>query len=1357
MSITHSAGAISVSTGGVGIKAEVGAARQEANAMHADYVAPMNAGLAKIAVTGGSVTSKGNAVQAVNYEAGSVEISVSRGVALTSTHGHGIEAWLADVGNTAGTITVTNAATIAAGTTVDGPRHGISVYRAAGSGDVEVTNSGTVTASGYGIFAVAKGAGGDVEVTNSGEIGTAGDRVVRGIFSSHEGTSGSLMVTNSGAIKTNGEGIFAKTTGKDGSGADAGVTVAHSAGAIESADERGIKAHVGEARQETDADRDGYVAPRNKGLVKVEVTGGSIESKWEPIQAFNYEAGSVEISVSKGVTLTSEHGHGIVAGLTDVGNANGTITVNNAGTIRAPRHGLTFAVEAGSGDMTVTNSGALEVDGSGIFVVGRRTATGDMTVTNSGAIGKEDARAFGGIFASHDSAGATGAVEVANSGDIMAKYYGILAQTKFQDVDGAKDGVTVTHSAGAINVADDAAVNSDKQGIVARVGNWRQETDAGHGDYVAPKNKGLVKIDVTGGSIAAKGSAVEGANYEAGSVEINVFRGVTLTSTHEHGIEADLRDVGNAGGTIAITQAGTVSAGGNGISAKVARVSAADEERTASARPLIDVAWTGTFTALEGKRGSPRNVALAVEAAAVEAVRGQREEEGRIRFAQGSAGIDAGVMKWKTFMRPVSEGDDPGAFADKAAQDALFAADADAATKARAAAIVAQFRSVLANEALGTIPGAAAIDDDDDGSYSDDELVAYLSEDDDARRTLLRNVLAQSFTEREVAVFRAVISGGDVEAALAAAPASYTDAWKDGVRELLKNHNVGNVRIAVNGGSIVSRGDGIRAYYGLPHENNGTIAVTVAEGASVIGGAAGIYVSGAGTGLRVEKKYTSQDIQNANEDLLPDAQVTLEDHLNQVVRVQGTVTGGTDAAVHLDGGGALIVTGAGKLVAGSSGLAVLVNDPGPAVIYIDGEVTGGEGPEDAPAPAAVHLTGGGSVTIGLTGRVRAGGAMRAIGGSDDAPPVAVIIHTESPVDTLSPEQAREGLGRVEGGFGPGIPEITFAEFEDGAPTGFTEKGLLPVDDEQGTVDLRGLRFSCDGAADGRCRLYEALPSILLAMNGLPTYGERTSAARDGTGAWARVETAGGEWTADRSTRAKVAYDYGRHGVRTGADVAVGENARLGASVHGFRGDAKVASSGEAKLWGMGAGVHATTALDGFYADAQAAATWYEVDLKSPIHGPLKNEAKGRGYAVGVEVGRRVPASDGVSVTPRVGLAWSDVSLKDFTDGTGSGAEVSVKAAESLTGRVGASVEAETGDGLRLFGSVDVTHEFSEETEAAVSGTALKASAERTTVRVGVGGSLDLGNGASLRGSAGYAVGGGGNRAFSGGLGMAVRF
>ena len=131
----------------------MGAARQEADATHGDYVAPLNAGLAKVEVTRGSeegsvtpIAAKGGAIQAMNYEAGSVEVSVSEGVTLTSSHGHGIEAALTDVGNTSGTITVTNAAAIKAGTDAAGPRHGITVRRAAGSGDVSVTNTGAVEA-----------------------------------------------------------------------------------------------------------------------------------------------------------------------------------------------------------------------------------------------------------------------------------------------------------------------------------------------------------------------------------------------------------------------------------------------------------------------------------------------------------------------------------------------------------------------------------------------------------------------------------------------------------------------------------------------------------------------------------------------------------------------------------------------------------------------------------------------------------------------------------------------------------------------------------------------------------------------------------------------------------------------------------------------------------------------------------------------------------------------------------------------------------------------------------------------------------------------------------------------------------
>ena len=1336
--ITHSAGAIAV-TGGIGILAHVGAARQEADTEHDDYVAPLNAGLAKVSVTGGSVTARGSAVEAINYEAGSVEVRVSSGVTLASTQGYGIEARLTDAGNTAGTITVANAAAITAGTAATGGdadtavvRHGIAVNRDAGSGDVSVTNSGAIAATGDGVSAVARGGGGALSVTNSGALGTAAARVGRGIFASHEGAgrAGAVTVTSSGAIASTGAGIFARTIGKDAAGANAGAAVTHSAGAIASADGRGIKVYVGERRQESDTSHDDYVAPRNTGLAKVEVTGGSISSKWEPIEAFNHEGGSIEVRVSPGVALTSTHGHGIRGALTDAGAAGGGVTVDNAGTIRAPKAGITFAISAGSGD---------------------------ISVTNSGAIGKADARATHGIFVSHDGAGATGAVEVTNRGDIHATDRGILAQTKFLDADGARDGATVTHSAGTINVTNPALVDGDQTGIVARVGNWRREREPDHDDYVAPKNTGAVRIDVTGGLIVAKGSAVEGANYEAGGVAIEIAKGVTLRSTHEHAVEADLRDVGNAGGTIGVTQAGTIAAWADGVSAKVTRM----DPVTAPDTPVIDIVWTGTFTAVEGEGGGVPNVARAVGAAQGR----QAVEAAGIRFAHassGGAGIDAGVMKWQAFMRPVSEGDDPGEFADAAAVTALFADGADAATKARAAAIVTRFRSVLADESLGTIPGADAIDADDDDAYSDAEIVAYLSEDDAARRTLLRNILTQSFTEHEMAVFRAVLTDGDVEAALAAAPDSYGDAWKAGVRALLARRNDGNISIAMNGGSIVSSGDGIRAFFGRTHDDNGAIRITVAEGASVTGGVAGIYAENAGHGLRIAKKYTSPAVQARNENLGPDDLVTFPKHHDQIVEVHGTVTGGTDAAVHLAGGGALILGKTGKLVAGSSGRAVLVNHPGPAVIRIDGEATGGEG-----APAAVHLTGGGSVAVGLDGSVRASGADAAIRG--DNMPTAVVVETGETVSGLTQEGAAKALARIEGGIvGDGVErKVIIAGVEDGVATGHARD--LPLDDE-GEPVLDGLpkagadeptpppapmpaEFSCAAAEDGRCRLYEALPSVLLAMNALPTRDERLAAARDGRGSWARVETARGKWKADSSTQTGVAYDHRRHGVRVGLDFPAGENSGVGASVHGFRGSATTrAMAGlthEVELSGMGLGAHATTTADDIYVDAQAAVTWFDATLTSSTHGVLEDGAEGLGWALGLEAGRRVALDDGLSVTPRAGLGWSQATLDDFTDEVDD-TRVSLKDAQSLTGRAGLGVEASGGEGVRLSGSVDAMHEFADETQVDVMGSALMASGPATSVRFGLDGAFALADSAQLRAAASYTASGSDTHVWGGG-------
>ena len=138
----------------------------------------------------------------------------------------------------------------------------------------------------------------------------------------------------------------------------------------------------------------------------------------------------------------------------------------------------------------------------------------------------------------------------------------------------------------------------------------------------------------------------------------------------------------------------------------------------------------------------------------------------------------------------------------------------------------------------------------------------------------------------------------------------------------------------------------------------------------------------------------------------------------QYVTVHGTVRGGTDAAVHLAGGGVLLVGETGKVLAGSSGVGVLVNDPGVAHVHVEGEVRGAEG-EGA---AAVHLTGGGSVRVSETGRVLANGADHAIRADDpdgDTPAAKVVLVLGTSVgvednDGVAREDVQSLLERVKG-------------------------------------------------------------------------------------------------------------------------------------------------------------------------------------------------------------------------------------------------------------------------------------------------------------------------------------------------------
>ena len=316
-----------------------------------------------------------------------------------------------------------------------------------------------------------------------------------------------------------------------------------------------------------------------------------------------------------------------------------------------------------------------------------------------------------------------------------------------------------------------------------------------------------------------------------------------------------------------------------------------------------------------------------------------------------------------------------------------------------------------------------------------------------------------------------------------------------------------------------------------------------------------------------------------------------------------------------------------------------------------------------------------------------------------------------------------------------------------------------------------------GGARAEARIYGALPSLMLGLNGLPTYHDRLDAHRWATGPWSRLEAQGGQWKAESATPAAVgiAYDYTRYGARAGLELTRGrcECESVGISVHYRHGTAEV-SDPLARITASGFGIGISGArrfdggtYDGIYVDAQLAASWYEAETESlrelftaGIVG-LKTGAAGFGYAAALEVGRALmldmAGTDGLTVTPRGRIEHSRVQMTDFVDAEDN--RVTVDGSRSLTGRVGVRVEAvPAGRGnSRLYGAVDVEGALRTQTEATVSGTPLGAKAPATGARVELGWTREQSDGRYVvRGSAHYATAGAGG-GYGGTLRLKLRF
>ncbi len=1174
----------------------------------------------------------------------------------------------------------------------------------------------------------------------------------------------------------------------------------------------------------------------------------------------------------------------------ETGGTNAATTITNTGAIFSGvgnaaatgsyvdrPHGI-YHLQGGTqmtGSVVVVNSGDITLGGAYTGILLNKWGAGVMSLDNSGdiaAVAGQTARQGIQFNYNYWNNRSTAAVTLTNSGDITASEFGI----RLKKLSGGDVALT---NRGAITVTGDAATNEGHAIYLVDnfiVGDGRTYAQSGHGvaaGDVTIVNEGALRSKNHALYVFRPASTANGDDLEltnSGDVvsedgdgirldwgaegDVTFANGGTSTTSANvsgrwHGIY-----VGKAARIDFDQTAGTITSGRTGVTLQVTRESAMGDTRSADGDgnhvPAIDVAWTGgnvargTATDDQGRfRAATAAQVLAFdrESAAGKAV------EGTLHYG-GAAGIEAHALSWRDVAAQAAKGDDPGEIANNAAQmNLLSTTHADS----RRAAILAQFRAALGNDeiavaapiltAIGTTATTAA------SQLTDTQIVTYLSTDNGATRTLLRNVLAQGLSDDEKAILRAVATNDGVDAALTAAgfsdDASDPNDYWSLVKALLDRHNLDDIRVSMTAGSIDSRGDGIRAYYATPNDNNGGISVTIGAGVTVTGAKAGVHVANAGEGLRIRKRYAPKAIRElagnaaaGEDDLIAIGSLNAAGDaietpwLNQLVEVAGTVTGGTDAAVHLSGGGAVLVLEGGEVLAGSSGVGILVNDPGPALVHVGGEVKGGAGGD-----AAVHLTGGGSVIVGPNGKVQANGADHAIRGGGDA--ATTLTLATDRVITYQEDAAEAKNARVEGSI-PGVEAVRFREHRDGVFTGYrtplmvTDDGMLNTGElpprpcppdapvrgadgvcgtgDGGSGDPMGPgtdpgtdpgtgpgtgpgtdpgtgpgdpgtgpgtdpgtggpgaptpTFSCEDVekdGDRRCRLYEALPSMLLAMNRLPTWAERMSAARDAHGGWAQVAAARGEWRAKKATSpGRLAYDHRRSVGRAGVDLLAGENGRLGASVHGLRGKAEMAGVGEVELDGVGAGLSAAWLAGRFYAEAQAQMTSYDVDVKSHTHGKMsKKNVHGAGYALGVEVGGRLPVG-GASVTPRAGVAWSRVELAAFTDMERAGGpwrvRVPMEDASGVTGRLGATLEAAAGSSGRLFGSLDVEQGFSDETTVRVGREALRTEARATSLRLEAGGTFALGENVLARVAASWRTSGGGTSEYGGSLGVQVQF
>ena len=311
------------------------------------------------------------------------------------------------------------------------------------------------------------------------------------------------------------------------------------------------------------------------------------------------------------------------------------------------------------------------------------------------------------------------------------------------------------------------------------------------------------------------------------------------------------------------------------------------------------------------------------------------------------------------------------------------------------------------------------------------------------------------------------------------------------------------------------------------------------------------------------------------------------------------------------------------------------------------------------------------------------------------------------------------------GFPPNCEELTVEmcpEGEVGTPPDCEPEPEPELDEMPEPDDMEPPGHEFVETFAPRAAIYEALPGLLLGMN-----SASQGLMMEKRSAWIRAVGSRGSMEADRSTVGQDS-DTRWNGVQIGKAFTANERTDVAFALHSLAGEADVDAEtrgGDVDIDALGASAAVRYHRDAFYLRAEAAASRYDIDMRSDRDtvGTLKNGGDATGAWFMVEAGRHVRWG---GLVPKVWLSRSSLSVDDFTDSVG--AEISVSSTDTTRLGVGVLVQRENvtqGGILALEADIGVSTAIGDSTtDVDVSGTRLSARAQEERLHLGLGASFD---------------------------------